>query len=306
MTLFSSAVLVHLWPILFFFLALGLLNHQTKASFGLICLLGFMSGNSNISESLFIQLSCILMLLLNKYQSDFFVEVKRLYIFALSNLAGAMMILSAPGFWARASEKNVQGIPDQFGEIVFRFAKSLAVFSADVLSHPMLLIFVIIGYKFSSTELKFIKSISNFAVLLFVLLFASLVVGATIAYPAWHQSIGLVLLSPFVGISIGDWLGSKKRFSPRVGIAVCGFAILIVLITLARAFWSIESRAQRWDYGFSQNYCTVQSSKSDTLIGTETIYPISNLGIEDLNRWPWMRDAFTGWVTNSSFSGRDC
>ena len=32
MTLFSSAVLVHLWPILFFFLALGLLNNHNKVS----------------------------------------------------------------------------------------------------------------------------------------------------------------------------------------------------------------------------------------------------------------------------------
>jgi positive regulator of sigma E activity len=306
MSLFSSAVLVHLWPILFFFLALGLLNKQTKASFGLIVLLGFMSGNSNIAESLFVQLSCVSILLLNKYQSIFFVELKRLYLFALSNLVGAITILSAPGFWARASEKNVQGIPDQFGEIAFRFAKSLAVFSADVLSHPMLLIFVIIGYKFSSDGGNFTKKFSNFGVLLFILLFASLVVGATIAYPAWHQSIGLVLLSPFVGMSIGDWLGSKKRISPKAGIAISSVAIFVVLISLTRAFWSIESRAQRWDSGFSQNYCAVLSSESVPLIGTETIYPISNLGIEDLNRWPWMRDAFTGWVTNSKFSAKDC
>jgi hypothetical protein len=306
MTLFSSAVLVHLWPILFFFLALGLLNNHNKVSLGLIVPLGFMSGNSNISESLFIQLSCLLILLLSKYQSGFFVKVKRLYLFALSNLAGAIMILSAPGFWARASEKNAQGIPDQFGEIVFRFVKSLTVFSADVLSHPMLLIFVIIGYKFSSNGGNFIKKFSTFGVLLFILLFASLVLGATIAYPAWHQSIGLVLLSPFVGMSIGDWLGSKKRISPKVGIAFFFIAVFIVLISLTRAFWSIESRAQRWDSGFSQNYCAVLSSESDPLIGTETIYPVSNLGIEDMNRWPWMRDAFTGWVTNWKFPAKDC
>ena len=306
MTLFSSAVLVHLWPILFFFLALGLLNKNTKASLGLISLLGFMSGNSNISESLFIQLSCLLILLLSNYQSSFIVEVKRLYLFALSNLAGAIMILSAPGFWARASEKNVQGIPDQFGEIAFRFAKSLAVFSADVLSHPMLLIFVIIGFKFSSNSGNFIKKFSTFGVLLFILLFISLVLGATIAYPAWHQSIGLVLLSPFVGMSIGDWLGSKKRLSPKITIVFFFIAVVVVLISLTRAFWNIESRAQRWDSGFSQNYCAVLSKESDALIGTETIYPISNLGIEDMNRWPWMRDAFTGWVTNSKFSAKDC
>ena len=305
MTLFSSAVLVHLWPILFFFLVLGLLNKNTKASLGLIALLGFMSGNSNISESLFIQLSCLLILLLSKYQSCFIVEVKRLYLFAFSNLAGAIMILSAPGFWARASEKNVQGIPDQFSEIAFRFAKSLAVFSADVASHPMLLIFVIIGYKFSSNSGNFIKKFSTFGVLLFILLFISLVLGATIAYPAWHQSIGLVLLSPFVGMSIGDWLGSKKRLSPKITI-VFFFIVVVVLISLTRAFWNIESRAQRWDSGFSQNYCAVLSKESDALIGTETIYPISNLGIEDMNRWPWMRDAFTGWVTNSKFSAKDC
>jgi hypothetical protein len=67
MTLFSSAVLVHLWPILFFFLALGLLNSKSKASFGVILVLGFLSGNSNISESLFIQLSCLLIFVFRKY-----------------------------------------------------------------------------------------------------------------------------------------------------------------------------------------------------------------------------------------------
>jgi hypothetical protein len=170
----------------------------------------------------------------------------------------------------------------------------------------MLLIFIIIGFKFSAGGSNIFKTISGFAVLLFILLFISLVVGATFAYPAWHQSIGLVMLSPFVGMSVGNWLGSKISISTGTKVAFCLIVMLIVLVTLSRAFWGMESRAHRWDLGFTHNYCAVTSDDPKPLIGTETIYPISNLGIEDLNRWPWMRSAFTGWVSNSKFSGKDC
>jgi hypothetical protein len=241
MTLFSSAVLVHLWPILFFFFALGLLNSKSKASFGVLLVLGFLSGNSNISESLFIQLSCILLFVFRKYQVNTYIETRRLYVFALSNLIGAATIISAPGFWNRASEKNVQGIPDEFGEIVFRFAKSLAVFSADIVSHPMLLIFIIIGFKFSAGGSNIFKTISGFAVLLFILLFISLVVGATIAYPAWHQSIGLVLLSPFVGLSIGNWLGSTISLSDGTKVAFCLIVMLISQLNFLLCLFQITT-----------------------------------------------------------------
>ena len=306
MNLFTSAVLVHLWPILFFFLALGLINKKGKASIGMILVLGFISGNSNISESLFIQLSCLVIFIFNRYQARIGVEIKRLFALAFSNLVGTIIILASPGFWTRANENNIHGIPDNLGEFVSRFAKSFGVFSVDVASHPMLLIFVIIGFKFSSRGGNFSRTTSRLPVLLFIVLFLSLVIGATIAYPAWHQSIGLVLLSPVVGISLGNWIGSKNHLISKVRIALCSLAILIVLISLSRAFWGIESRAQRWDSSFSHNYCVVISKQSAPLIGTETIYPISNLGIEDMNRWPWMRNAFTGWVTNPKFPRRNC
>ncbi len=306
MTLFTSAVLVHLWPILFFFLALGLFNRKSKVSIGIIPVLGFVSGNSNISEALFIQLSCILIFIWVRYRVGFEVHMRRLFLFAFSNLVGALMILAAPGFWTRASEKNQQGFPNEFSELVLRFVKSLAVFSADVLAHPMLFVFIIIGYKYSSTCNSFLRTISTFAVLLFILLFISLVVGATLAYPAWHQSIGLVVLSPFVGISLGDWLGSRMVFSRAVGVTISSLVVVIVFVSLSRAFLAIESRAERWDSAFAHNLCVVVSKKSEPLIGTETVYPISNLGIEDLNRWPWMRDAFSGWVTSTKFSDIDC
>lgn len=306
MTLFSSAVLVHLWPILFFFLALGLLNSKGKASFGALIALGFLSGNSNISESLFIQLSCLLILVLKRIRIGFNIEIKRFVVFALSNLIGTLMILTAPGFWNRANEKNAQGIPDQFSEFFLRFAKSFVVFSADVVSHPMLLIFIIIGFNFAIGDRRFLNAVTQFAVLLFALLFGSLVIGATIAYPAWHQSIGLVLLSPFVGMSVGEWIKSKNVFSLRTQFTFYSIVAVLVLVTLLRAFSAMESRAHQWDLGFAHNYCAVIADSPKQLIGTETIYPISNLGIEDLNRWPWMRNAFTGWVTNSKFSERIC
>ena len=305
-TLFSSAVLVHLWPVLYFFLVLGLLNKQNKIAFAPILVLGFMSGNSNIAESLFIQLSCILILVSNKYRKSLQVKLIRLYVFAFSNLIGALMIVMAPGFWVRASEKNSQGLPDQFGEFVVRFAKSFFVFSADIASHPMLLVFMIIGYKLSSRNGSFYSKTTGFAVLLFILLFLSLVLGASLAYPAWHQSIGLVVLAPFFGLSLGDWLGAKRKYSQRLEFGIYSLVILVVLIALARAFLGIAYRSQQWDSAFTHNACIVLSGKSESLIGTETIYPISNLGIEDMNRWPWMRDAFTEWVSNPKFSTIIC
>ena len=306
MTLFTSAVLVHLWPILFFFIALGLFNKKSKFAFITIAILGFMSGNSNISESFFIQLSCLLILALYKYQNGFQIRIVNFFAFALSNLVGVILIISAPGFWVRANEKNAVGIPDQLGEFALRLAKSIVVFSGDIVSHPMLYIFVIIGYIYSSKKINFVECATRFACLLFGLLFISLVIGATLAYPAWHQSIGLVMLTPFVGMSLGDWLGAKIYLSRRLELVICSVVVLIVLITLARAFFAIAPRSQQWDDAFKHNICVVESGELESFIGTETIYPISNLGIEDLNRWPWMSKAFTGWVSSPKFSKSMC
>ena len=306
MNLFTSAVLVHLWPVLFFFIALGLFNKQSKFAVIVLAIIGFMSGNSNISESLFIQLSCLLMLALYKYQNGLQIKLANLFSFAFSNLVGAILIISAPGFWVRAHEKNAIGIPDHLGEFAVRLTKSIVVFSGDIVSHPMLYIFVIVGYIYSSKKSSFVECATRFACLLFVLLFISLVIGATLAYPAWHQSIGLVMLTPFVGMSLGDWLGAKIDLSRRLEIVICSFVVLIVSITLARAFFAIAPRSQQWDAAFRHNVCVVESGKLESFIGTETIYPISNLGIEDLNRWPWMGKAFTEWVSNPKFSKSVC
>lgn len=305
-TLFSSAVLVHLWPVFYFFLVLGLLNRKNRTSLAPFFILGFMSGNSNIAESLFIQLSCLLIFVLKKYRMSLQIKLKELYVFAFSNLVGAITIIVAPGFWVRANEKNSQGLPNEFGEFAVRFAKSLFVFSADIASHPMLLVFIIIGYKLSNGNSSFLSRTTGFAFLLFILLFLSLVIGASLAYPAWHQSISLVPLTPFFGLTLGDWLRAKKKCSHRSVFGIYTLVILVVLIALTRAFLGIAQRAQQWDSTFTHNACIVLSGKLESLNGTETIYPISNLGIEDMNRWPWMRDAFTEWVSNPKFSTIIC
>jgi hypothetical protein len=305
-TLFSSAVLVHLLPACLFLIAWRLFQAEAPYIRFVLIILGLVSGNCNISESLFIILASIF--ILNEYRR---IESSRRYmgnvlIYLSACMLGSFLIVSAPGFWLRASEKSSEGIPAGFVELAFRFSKSLAIFSGDFLSHPMFYIFIVFGAFLSVHSGKPSVKTNINALYLFVLLFFSLVVGATFAYPAWHQSIGLYVLSPYLGLIIGKWLRSKRLQAIRMEKTVAITLVLIIALMILRSFYMISLRGISWDQNFHQNFCAVKNESYQVLKGTETIYPISNLGIEDLNRWTWMEESFRNWVSKPSFNAPNC
>jgi hypothetical protein len=136
------------------------------------------------------------------------------------------------------------------------------------------------------------------------LLFLVLVVGATFAYPAWHQSIGLYLFAPFFGLALSSYISSWQH---QIKHALTVFLFFIILAMNMRGLELLNDRGEQWDQNRNANYCAATSTSAGTFLGAEIRYQPFALGIEDLARWDWMANSYRSWVQNQDFNhGSEC
>ena len=296
---FSSASAVHLWPIIFTLLGLHL---ATKFSLNILpmFILGFLAGNSNIAESFAVLVATFLLLVFPK-KFEFEYSKIKLRVFVSGVIAGAVTIIIAPGFWIRATENTTEGIPSNYKEFIARFLKSVIVFSADILTHPILYIFLISGFLFQRKFKMLTVPVSKWSYLevLFLTLFGSLVLGATFAYPAWHQSLGLLLLLPISSFLLGVRLERKFLISalnilPKIRLSLALMLILLVL----RADYLTWNSGHQWARTNELNICVNQQNGDTELRNPEIRYPLFGLGVEDVQTWPWIHAAYIRWISN--------
>ncbi len=296
---FTSASAVHLWPILLTFTGY-FLARSNSAHFLTLFLVGFFAGNSNIAESTAILL---VLLILYCFPRKFDASISRYKIgsFFSGVFFGTLAIVISPGFWLRATEKTDQGIPSSLTEITSRFMESIFVFGADVCTHPTFYIFFASGVLFAKSTLSFTaKNFKwNFIEVFFWCLFGSLVIGATIAYPAWHQSLGLLFLLPafsfFSGVRLARFIPGK-RFKWLHLFQV--FMILVLTITVMRANFLVYDSNREWHRSNSENICALRIDDSAIAFNPEIKYPPLGLGIEGSQSWPWIRTAYVRWLSN--------
>jgi hypothetical protein len=267
--------------------------------------LGILMGNCNIAESIFIFISLALLTChksigIKSLAWKSHLKLRSLVSLLVGSACGLILILSAPGFWVRANDKTADGIPDSFVSIFERFFKSFVIFSADFLSHPVFYLSILLGVFFSRRAKNDWALRSSFIPILIMqgLLFLVLVAGSTFAYPAWHQSIGLYLLSPFFGLSLSGYV---KKQQNRVWDLATMVLFLIVIGINVRAFELLNERGKQWDMNKKTNYCAAISSSEGQFLGAEIRYPPFALGIEDLSRWDWMANSFSDWVQSDDF-----
>ncbi len=298
---FSLVTLAHIWPVLALIFGLLALRKFT-GSWLLSFLLGLIAGNSNLAESVF---ACTLLILLlfthlffNGVVDRFGVAINsNFYFLATGTFLGTIGIAAAPGLWNRAS--NQVGLPDSISDFFSRFVFSFASFSADGLTHPMVWVLFISGILLSKAGvIPDLDLVSKFRVRLLIfatmVMWLSLVFGATFAYPAWHQSFGLLtLLMPAsfcLGATLGEFFGQRNL----------GYAL--VLTSLLMSFVSIRgvvlgvTRSIAWDKNLASNVCLIESGQRVNLLGAEIRYPPFQLGVEDVNSWEWMRTKYIEWV----------
>jgi hypothetical protein len=301
-----QASITHLWPV-----ALTILiwkyPYANKVS-GLVMLLaGLVVGNSNSAEALWSIIVTCLFLMTFLPPCD--VESKRkriqLKIFIASSSLGLAVTVAAPGFWNRAN--NSVGMPNSFQEVFYRLGKSVGAFSFDLLTHPIIWLAFTFGIicrrEFDEFELLKIPLIATFLTKSSVLLYALLIIGTTIGYPSWHQSLGLYVV--FVpSIFLAGLLYKNNLVKCRIRVLKSLF--LLSLITCLgfslRSSTLVITRAQNWDAAYQSNVCSIKQGITDDLIGAELIYPLFNKGIEDVNRWLWMRKPYIQWITSQNSS----
>ncbi len=296
---FSSASAVHVWPIIFTLIGVYFASKKSSNTF-LIFALGFFAGNSNIAESLAIVIATLLIIVFpDKFSHG--CSLLKLRLLLSGVVIGAITIIASPGFWTRATQNTEDGIPGSVPEFVIRFSKSVSIFTVDLLTHPSLYIFLALGYlfqrKFNSVDPNFAKW--NYIEILFLTMFFSLILGATFAYPAWHQSLGLLLLLPSASFSLGLRLGNQtKFFKPAYVSKFVAVSTVLLIFLIARAEMSVLQSGSNWSSSNAINICTLREDGEAMLSNPEIHYPFFNLGIEDVQTWPWIRATYVRWISN--------
>jgi hypothetical protein len=305
---FSSASAVHLWPVIFTLFGVYLASKKSS-NILLAFVLGFFAGNSNIAESLAILIATFLLLVFpSKFSHDYSLLKLRLFISGV--LLGAITIIASPGFWTRATQNTEDGIPGSFPEFVIRFSKSVSIFTVDILTHPALYIFLALGYlfqkKFRFDSPIFVKW--NYIEILFFALLFSLILGATFAYPAWHQSLGLLLLLPCVSFTLGLRLGNQTEFfKPSSVSKITRVLVALLIVLIVRADILVLQSGRNWPGSNLTNICALREDVEARLSNPEIHYPFFNLGVEDVQTWPWIRATYVRWISNVGASDSiDC
>ena len=297
---FSLASLAHLWPVILMVLAFVIYIGAPALS-PLAFVLGLVVGNSNAGESfsaLIFSLALVVHLVCQRKISS-----KR-FIFASTLTSGIfiglLIMVSAPGFSNRAN--NSVGFPDSVEDFSQRLIKAVVSFPADSLSHPGIYIAFLIGFSgFSKLrdliDVKQLLRGSKILFFIYLLLISSLIGGGTLAYTSWHQAFGLSLLLAPLAFNFGLLLGSKLNTQGSLNIR--GILLVVVLaftVILIRSGLTISDRANAWDANLLHNMCLIQNDSLSNLKGAELRYPPLELGIEDIETWPWMSTNYVAWV----------
>lgn len=299
---FSLATLAHLWPVMAFVVGLIGLN-KFHGSWVVALVLGLIAGNSNLGESAF-ALGAIFLLTISFFKVKNF-ELRsgmqrgaNFYALSIGVLIGTIGIVAAPGFWNRAADQV--GLPESASDFLLRFAKSLASFSADAVTHPMLWVFFFLGVTLSKSISLDLSAFSVFRTKLIVigsaLIWLALVMGSTFAYPSWHQSMGMYILLFPSGFTLGT-LTKSNYLSLHAKSLLIFMSVLMVFSFLRIGVLGVE-RAETWNRNLQLNICSLKSNPDAVLFGAEIRYPPFELGVEDVNTWKWMRDKYAGWVGN--------
>jgi hypothetical protein len=303
---FSAAAGVHVWPMCFLILGHKLLVKRKPLS-GLGAFLAFLySSNSNIPEGLLTLIAVCVLSYRFTFIDGYHLKGKRMvgaFGLVMSCILAFSFIFLASGFQARSEAVGVSSDPK---ELILGILNSLLFFIMDILTHPFLYLAFILGnFLGRKLELQFAMKIFRDVCVLTVLYFSLLIVGAGVAYPAWHQTFGLYVFLLPLSFSLGAlFSNSIPNINVLVRVLLIPVVIVSSLITVRSGYTNIE-RKLSWESNFEHNVCVVTGFKPDPLLGSEITYPPKNLGIEDLNTWPWMADAFENWVKGSGFTCRD-
>ena len=279
---FSAASLVHFWPICLLPTIIWLIVQKSRLKMTLGYVFLIFTANTNITESL-LCLSVFLFLCIQRN----FPRLRSLFAFFFS-LLSLVTIIIAPGFTKRSA---IFSQDRDYWTMPLIFLRNTAIFTFDIITHPFVIVALISGAALPTFQRLILhKSILKRILLLEITYLLLSIAGSTFAYPAWHQSLGLIPLAGYLSYQLGIRL---KNFSPKVSRRSFLIALLVLMLpVMFRLSWQLDRRAEIWDANLSSK--DLRYSKSDTQ-SAEITYPPFGLGIEDIATWKWMADPFYNW-----------
>jgi hypothetical protein len=293
---FTTAIIAHLWPICIFLIVLWILSVR-NVSFILLFFVGFLTSNTNIAEGAAMFLFSLGVLLARK---SFLTSAltPRIAPLVIGQFFGLLLIVLAPGFSARA---DVVGTQSKVGlQGLKSFLAALIDFTGSIVATPAFICLIIL---LALNYLKILRCFSEFLLtlkksivlsFLMVLVYIMVIGGATFAYAAWHQSLGLIFLSTLNIYIIFFNIYYVNDFSfPK--IVRNSFVFFLVAIFCFDAYSGI-TRGRQWDSALEANLCSVENSQGAELLGAELLNPITRLGIEDVKSWEWIRTDYISWL----------
>jgi hypothetical protein len=317
---YGSASSTHLLPICFLLIGLGLCTIQLKNTVSkvlvapIILIFGLVSGNSNVAEGLSGILVCLaLVILFITKNSTFaklgFLDIWRITVLFIGISIGLLAIVLSPGLRNRANLGS--GLPNGIQEFALRFRSSFFSFSGEVVTHPVwILVLVIATILLKKNALLIIGERAQALILFTFFVYSSLILGATFAYAAWHQSVGLLFLLTPTGVALAGLLVKVlPAFNLKIVLekSLISTLSLLILMLIIRVTVMEFQHAVKWDANLLTNYCLLIENDHSLLLGSEVRYPPISLGIEDVNTWPWMRDDYSKWILSPGFSKKiDC
>ena len=297
---FTLASTAHLWPTLIFVHAIYIARFNKKSFLPLLLLFGFLIGNFNVSESIFCLVTSLVIGFLSKSSLIRLLRIKRrnLWVLILGQIIGLLTIVLAPGFHAR-SEIVLE--PKTFEELIYSFFQALAYNLGDIFLHPGWFLALLIGLASEKVVCSKVSLSKYFILNSFVLIICIFTVsaGGAFAYPSWYHTMSFyVFVFPVfftVGLILREQFGStiKKKFS-----VVKRLVFVLCIVLLVRDITMMSLRAEHWDRDFAINSLKISSNQFD-LVGYDVNYWPLGLGLDDVEKWDWIKSAYVEWVQNS-------
>ena len=290
---FSAASIVHFWPLCIFTIATYQLIQRSLYTGGILFFIG---ANCNLTEG-FLAV-CILIVL--KFMRK--IDVRQFLISISFSTLGLLAIILVPGFTERSDLFTAEL---SFASILLAVLKSMVIIAVDLLSHPGGYLTLLLGlFASAKFEIKNSISASKFTLVVFILYFLGTSLGASLAYLAWHQTLGLLLLwyglTFQIGVALTGCFAKVNALAVRNGF----FVLLATLIIMnVRPIVLVVNRAHAWDKNYKQELC---ANLNQNFESAEIVYPPANLGIEDIDKWKWMTQSFSYWVNHSKVSSTSC
>ena len=75
-----------------------------------------------------------------------------------------------------------------------------------------------------------------------------------------------------------------------------------MIVLIARADISVLQSGRNWSSSNLTNICALRENAEAKLSNPEIHYPVFNLGVEDVQTWPWIRATYVRWISNVNAS----